>query len=117
METRDASPNVVYAIGYSSERTVQLHIFDTSTWTIVPSGAKALVGETDGAMLSYTSPLGVPDVSCSQQRFHSQENLTSHTRHKMVECPYWSVLLNQQERTSSETRLRLIVNTSAFGKI
>lgn len=115
MEIVDASPNAAYAIGYSPERTVQLHISDTSTWTIVPFRAAVLVGKKDGATLSRVPLLDVPDVSRSRQRFHSQENLTPHLKPKKMSCPRWLVLAVQYVGTS-ETRLS-IVHTSAFVKI
>ena len=117
MEIRDVSPNAVYAIGHFPERTVQLHTSDTSTWTIVPFGAGVLVGHRDGATLSLVPLLGVPDVSCSQQRFHSQENLTPHLNPKMRSCPRWFVLAVQYVGATSETRLPYIVHTSVFVKI
>ena len=55
-------PNAVYAIECLPERTVQLHIFDTSTWIIVPSGAEVLVGQWGGTRISYVSFLGLPDA-------------------------------------------------------
>jgi hypothetical protein len=62
LEIRDASANVVYAIGRSLELTAPLHISDTSTSTTVPFGVKVLVGQWDGAKLPYISFLYVPDT-------------------------------------------------------
>ena len=117
MEVRGASPNAVYAIGHSPERTVQLHISDTNIWTIVLFGAKVIVGQRGGAKLSRMSSLDVPDVPCSRQRFHSQENLTPHVKPKMVSCPRWLVLAVQYVSATSEMKLRSIVHTSVFDKI
>ena len=117
MEIRETFPNAVYAIGLFPERTVQLHISDTSTWTIVPFGVEVLVGQRDGPKLSLMPLLDVPDVSCSRQRFHSQENLTPHLKPKMMSCPRWFVLAIQYVGATSETRLRSIVHTSVFVKI
>jgi len=61
-------------------------------------------------------PLDVPDVSCSRQRFHSQENLTPHLKPKVLSCPRWLVLAVQYVGTASKTRL-LIAHTSVFVKI
>jgi len=64
VQIRDPHTSVVYAIGYSNVRIVQLRIFDTSTWTTVPSGAEELVGRRDGARISdMSSPLGLPNAS------------------------------------------------------
>ena len=63
MEIRDPSTSAVYALEYLAERTVQLRIFDTSTWTIAPSGAEENVGRKAGAKISDMSFLGLPDTS------------------------------------------------------
>ena len=56
-------PCAVYAIGYLPDGIAQLHIFDASTWTIVPSGAEVPVGQRDGTRIQYVSFLGLPDAS------------------------------------------------------
>ncbi len=117
MEIRDISLNAVYAIGYFPERIVQLHTSDTNTWTIVPFGAGVPVGYRDGATLSRVPLLDVPDISRSQQRFHSPENLTPHVKPKMRSCPHWFVLSVQYVGAISEKRSRSIVHTSVFVKI
>jgi len=104
MKIRGVSPSAVYAIGRSLGRIVQLHISDTSTWTIGPSGAEVPVEQRDGATVSRMSFLDVPDVSCSPQRFHSQENLTPHVKPKMVSCPHWLVPTLQYIGAASEMR-------------
>ena len=116
MEIGDASRNAAYVVEHSPERTVQLHISDTSTWTIALFRAAVIVGKRDGATLFRVPLLDVPDVSCSRQRFHSQENLTPHLNPKKMSCPHWLVLAVQYVGTTSETRLS-IVHTSAFVKI
>ena len=63
MDIRYPPTSVVYATGYLNVRIVQLRIFDTSTWTIVPSGAEELVGRRDGARNSDVSSLSLPDAS------------------------------------------------------
>jgi len=117
MEIKGTSSNAVYVIGHSPERTVQLHISDTSTWTIVPFGAGVLVGQRGGATLSRVPLLDIPDVFCSRQRFHSQENLTPHLKPKIMSCPGWLVLAVQHASATSETSLQSIVHTSVFVKI
>ena len=66
---------------------------------------------------SCMSPLNVPDVPCSRQRFHSQENLTPHVKPKMVPCLRWLVPVVQYVCAASDMRLRSIVHTSVFVKI
>ena len=63
---KDAFPSAAYVMEHSPEQTVQLHISDTSTWTTVPTGAKVLVGQRDGASLSHVYFMDISDISCMQ---------------------------------------------------
>jgi hypothetical protein len=69
---------------------------------------------TKGWCGAFVPLLDIPNVSCSQQRFHSQENLTPHLKHKRVSCPCWLVLTVQYAGATSETRRRSIVHTNVF---
>ena len=86
---------VAYAKKHLPEQTERSRTYATSTWTTVPLPVKVVVGYPIGKCIITTRDTGAASADLilvhSEQRFHSQENLSPHIHPKTSDCPHWCV--------------------------